>query len=159
MNSVVCGKVRILAKAFPTVTAFTGTCYTVYPSVIHHKARVLKNLPHLVNSLSHAEEVSIVCDRPPHICYRKLGCPQGGTVHAEQGISLSESFPTFITRREPFSSVSFLMPDTKEPSYERFSHLGHLQGCSAVWILWCLGIPFLWLNVSHIHCIHNIHLH
>ena len=41
VNCAVYGKVRTLAKAFFTVIACTGTCYIVYPSLIHSKARVL----------------------------------------------------------------------------------------------------------------------
>lgn len=41
VNSAVYSKVRILAKAFCTVTTCTSTCYTFYPSLKQNKARVL----------------------------------------------------------------------------------------------------------------------
>lgn len=44
IDSAVYGKIRILSKAFPTVTAFTGTSYTLHTSLMYSKAGVLAEL-------------------------------------------------------------------------------------------------------------------
>lgn len=124
---------------FCTVTACTGTCYTVYPSVINNKARVL------AEALATLGELTLSCWRSmavtgfPISSAGTWAVPSVELFMLNKVISLAEGFPTFRTHRDPFSSVSFLMRDTMGLSDERFSHSGHLEGHSAVWIRWCLG--------------------